>query len=59
MLRMIMTLNFISFYLFFNLTVKFDLQTYKTCTFLESTKNLLPEKVPCYFLDQPKILTLP
>jgi hypothetical protein len=40
--------------------VKFDLQTYKTCTYLESASTLIPEKVPCCFLDQPpKILTLP
>jgi hypothetical protein len=39
--------------------VETDHQTYKTCTFLESTSNLLPEKRPCYFLDQPRILTLP
>jgi hypothetical protein len=44
--------KFHKFLPFFNLTVKSDPQTYKTCTFLESTSNLLLEKVPCYFLDQ-------
>jgi hypothetical protein len=51
--------KFHKFLPFFNLTVKSDLQTYKTCTFLESSSNLIPEKVSSCFLDQPKILTLP
>jgi hypothetical protein len=51
--------KFHKFLTFFNLTVKFDLKTYKTCTFLELASNLRPEKVPYCFLDQHKILTLP
>jgi hypothetical protein len=41
------------------LAVESNHQTYKICTFLQSASNLLPEKVPYCFLDQPQILTLP
>jgi hypothetical protein len=51
--------KFHKFITFFDLTVKFDLQTYNTFTFFESASNLPTEKVPYCFLDQPKILTLP
>jgi hypothetical protein len=37
-------LNFHKFLPFFDAAVKFDLQTYKTCTFLESAKNFPPKK---------------
>jgi hypothetical protein len=43
---------------FFYLAVKVDLQAYKPCTFLESASNLLPEKVPYFFVGQIKIFTL-
>jgi hypothetical protein len=36
--------NIINFFFFFNLTIKANLQTYKTCTFVESASNLLKEK---------------
>jgi hypothetical protein len=42
----------------FDLAVKLDLQTYKPCTFLESAKNFLAEKVPYLFVGHTKILTL-
>jgi hypothetical protein len=50
--------KFHEFFTFFDLVVKVDLQACKSCTFLESVSNFLPEKVPYHFVGQPKILTL-